>query len=118
MQALSRRGVEDAVPLRPAAAFRAGLRAGEPLHLDVSHLALPRDADRGAAGAGRAYALSNNQLTTHHLNGPSEKRVLGSVQEVRQVLESLFGLTLPAAAELDPTLARVCGFHGAQGAKP
>jgi N-hydroxyarylamine O-acetyltransferase len=59
---------------------------------------------------GARYALSNNQLTIHHINGPSERRVLGSVQEVRQVLESTFGLTLPAAAELDPTLARVCGF--------
>jgi N-hydroxyarylamine O-acetyltransferase len=67
---------------------------------------------------GARYALSNNQLTIHHTNGPSERRVLGSVQEVRQVLESMFGLTLPAAAELDPTLARVCGFQGAQAFRP
>jgi N-hydroxyarylamine O-acetyltransferase len=60
---------------------------------------------------GARYALSNNQLTIHHTDGPSERRVLGSVQEVRQVLESTFGLTLPAAAELDATLARVCGFQ-------
>ena len=59
---------------------------------------------------GGRYALSNNQLTTHHLGGPSERRVLTKVQEVRQVLESMFGLTLPAAAELDPALGRVCGF--------
>lgn len=60
---------------------------------------------------GGRYALSNNQLTIHHIDGPSERRLLGSVQEVRHVLESMFGLTLPAAAELDPTLARVCGFQ-------
>jgi N-hydroxyarylamine O-acetyltransferase len=59
---------------------------------------------------GARYALANNQLTTHHLGGTSERRVLANVQEVRQVLESMFGLTLPAAAELDPALARVCGF--------
>jgi hypothetical protein len=37
--------------------------------------------------------------------------VLANVGEVRQVLESMFGLTLPAAAELDPALARACGFR-------
>ncbi len=58
---------------------------------------------------GGRYVLSNNQLTVHHTHGASERRVLGSVQEVRQVLESMLGLTLPAAAELDSTLARVCG---------
>jgi N-hydroxyarylamine O-acetyltransferase len=59
---------------------------------------------------GGRYALSNNQLTTHRVGGPSERRMLGNVQEVRQVLESMFGLTLPVAAELDPALGRVCGF--------
>jgi N-hydroxyarylamine O-acetyltransferase len=61
---------------------------------------------------GGRYALSNNQLAIHHIGGISERRVLGSVGEVRQVLESMFGLTLPVAAELDPTLKRVCGFQG------
>lgn len=61
---------------------------------------------------GGRYALSNNQLATHHTDGPSERRVLGSVGEVRQVLESMFGLRLPVAAELDPALARACGFEG------
>jgi len=60
---------------------------------------------------GARYALANNQLTIHHIGAPSERRLLGSVGEVRQVLESTFGLTLPVAAELDPTLARVCGFQ-------
>ena len=60
---------------------------------------------------GGRYALSNNQLAIHHIGAPSERRVLTNVQEVRQVLESMFGLTLPAAAELDPALARVCGFQ-------
>jgi N-hydroxyarylamine O-acetyltransferase len=60
---------------------------------------------------GGRYALSNNQLAIHHIDGPSERRVLGSVGEVRQVLESMFGLRLPVAAELDPALARVCGFQ-------
>lgn len=59
---------------------------------------------------GARYALSNNQLTIHHIDGPSERRLLATVGEVRQTLESMFGLTLPAAAELDPALARACAF--------
>jgi N-hydroxyarylamine O-acetyltransferase len=61
---------------------------------------------------GGRYALSNNQLSIHHIDAPSERRVLGSVGEVRQVLESVFGLQLPAAAELDGALARACGLPG------
>ncbi len=60
---------------------------------------------------GGRSALSNNQLAIHHIGAPSERRVLGNVQEVRSVLETVFGLRLPDAAELDPTLARVCGFR-------
>jgi N-hydroxyarylamine O-acetyltransferase len=74
----------------------------------ASHFRSTLIAARPVPGA--RYALSNNQLAIHHIGGPSERRVLTSVQEVRQVLESMFGLTLPAAAELDPALARVCGF--------
>ena len=59
---------------------------------------------------GGRHALSNNQLTVHRLDGPSERRVLASVKEVRETLESLFGIALPPAAELDPALARACSF--------
>ena len=60
--------------------------------------------------AGGRYGLVNNRLSVHRLGGPSETQVLTSVAEVRGVLENVFGLTLPAAAELDPALARACGF--------
>jgi N-hydroxyarylamine O-acetyltransferase len=76
----------------PASHFRSSLIAARPF-------------------PGGRYALLNNQLTIHHIDAPSERRVLTSVQEVRQVLESMFGLTLPPAAELDPALARACGFQ-------
>jgi N-hydroxyarylamine O-acetyltransferase len=59
---------------------------------------------------GGRYALANNQLTTHYLDRPSEKRMLTSVTEVRDALETLFGLALPPTAELDPALARACSF--------
>ncbi|MEJ1965716.1 MAG: arylamine N-acetyltransferase [Gammaproteobacteria bacterium] len=60
---------------------------------------------------GGRYALSNNQLTMHHLDGPSERRVLAGVAEVREVLETVFGLALPPTDELDPALARACSFQ-------
>ena len=59
---------------------------------------------------GGRYALSNNQLTVHRLDRPSERRMLASVREVREALETLFGLSLPQTAELDPALARACAF--------
>ena len=59
---------------------------------------------------GGRHALSNNQLTVHRLDGPSERRLLASVIEVRETLETLFGIALPRAAELDPALARACSF--------
>jgi N-hydroxyarylamine O-acetyltransferase len=54
----------------------------------------------------RRYALSNNQLTVHHLGGPRERRVLATVAELRDTLESTFLLRLPDARELDRALAR------------
>ncbi len=75
----------------PASQFRTGIRVARP-------------------APGRRYGLLNNQLTVHHLAGPSERRVLTSVAEVREALETLFGLVLPPAADLDPALARACAF--------
>ena len=60
----------------------------------------------------RRYGLANNFLSTHRLNGPSERRALKSIPEVRQVLTEVFGLTLPEDAgsreQLDSAIARVC----------
>ncbi len=53
------------------------------------------------------YALRNNQLTTHHLDGRTERRVLTTVAELRAVLEDVFRLQMPAIAGLDSTLQRV-----------
>jgi N-hydroxyarylamine O-acetyltransferase len=54
----------------------------------------------------RRYALSNNQLTVHHPGGRSERRVLTTVAELRNTLESIFLLRLPEARGLDRALAR------------
>jgi N-hydroxyarylamine O-acetyltransferase len=71
----------------PESIFRTTLRAARP-------------------APGRRYALLNNKLAIHHLNGPTEKRALASVGELRAVLERDFLLLLPDAAELEATLAR------------
>lgn len=55
----------------------------------------------------RRYALRNNQLTVHHLNGETERQTLKTVAELRAVLEDDFHLTLPAIAGLDSALQRV-----------
>lgn len=59
---------------------------------------------------GLRHGLLNNRLTTHRLNGPTEKQVLTSVAEIREALTGVFGLTLPDGPDLDRAIARVCEF--------
>lgn len=56
---------------------------------------------------GRRHALNNKRLTTYSTNAPSERRELGSVAEIRDVLVGLFGIALPATEKLGPVLERV-----------
>ena len=53
------------------------------------------------------YALRNNQLTTHHLDGRTERRVLSTVTELRTALEDVFRLKLPPITNLDDALQRL-----------
>ena len=57
--------------------------------------------------ADRRYALFNNELAIHHLNGGTERRLLTSAIELGTTLERVFHITLPAAPELHAALARV-----------
>src|SRR5438128_4108562 len=57
------------------------------------------------AAPDRRYALRNNELAVHHLNGSTERSVLATVAQLRAALEGPFGLTLPDAPELDAALA-------------
>ncbi|MCU0550476.1 MAG: arylamine N-acetyltransferase [Leptolyngbya sp. Prado105] len=52
----------------------------------------------------RRYALLNNQLTLHYLDGRTERQHLSSVKELRAVLEDCFRLQLPVEANLDRVL--------------
>jgi N-hydroxyarylamine O-acetyltransferase len=58
------------------------------------------------------YALRNNELAVHHLNGSTERRVLAAANELRTALEGTFGLTLPEAPELDAVLGRLTAQSG------
>lgn len=50
---------------------------------------------------GRRLALANNQMSVHHVNGPTEKRTIECVDELERVLVEDFGIALPD----DPRLA-------------
>jgi N-hydroxyarylamine O-acetyltransferase len=54
------------------------------------------------------YALRNNQLLVHFLNGRTEHRILSKAAELRTVLEDIFALNLGAiTADLDWALQQV-----------
>jgi N-hydroxyarylamine O-acetyltransferase len=61
----------------------------------------------GRAVPGRRYALRNNELAVHSLNGGTERRVLENAAELRGTLQDLFRLTLPETPELDAVLERL-----------
>jgi N-hydroxyarylamine O-acetyltransferase len=54
----------------------------------------------------RRYALGNNQLSIHHMNGKSEKRTLNAI-ELRDALADLFKVRLAGLDGLDTALARL-----------
>lgn len=54
----------------------------------------------------RRYALRNADLATHFPNGVTERRSLGSGAEIRQVLEELFDIRVPAGPDVDAALQR------------
>jgi N-hydroxyarylamine O-acetyltransferase len=59
------------------------------------------------AAPDRRYALLNNELAVHRLNGGTERRVLTSAAEMRKTLEHDFHLTLPDTPQLDAALERL-----------
>jgi N-hydroxyarylamine O-acetyltransferase len=54
----------------------------------------------------RRYALFNNEFAVHHRGGPSERRVLENVAELRDVLEGALLIELPRVPQLDGALQR------------
>lgn len=59
----------------------------------------------GLAPAGTRFGLLNNQFNAYDLNGPTESRTLKSGAEIRDVLQTVFRIDVPADA--DEALARL-----------
>jgi N-hydroxyarylamine O-acetyltransferase len=59
------------------------------------------------AQADRRYALSNTELAIHHRDGYTERRALLSASELRQALQELFGIDVPAGDDVDAAFARL-----------
>ncbi len=60
----------------------------------------------------RRYALFNNQLSIHHLRGESEQRTIVSAAELRTLLETTFGLSLPDTPDPATALERIVSGSG------
>jgi N-hydroxyarylamine O-acetyltransferase len=56
---------------------------------------------------GRRHALRGTELTTHHANGSSERRVLASGADIRTALEDTFGIAVPSGAAVNEALDRL-----------
>lgn len=57
------------------------------------------------AGAAERHALRNTRYAIHYPDGRTERRVLSSASEMREVLEGPFRVALPEAPNLDAKLA-------------
>ncbi len=54
--------------------------------------------------AGKRHTLANANYAVHYLDRPSEKRALGSADELMALLQDTFGIRLPAHAQLRKAL--------------
>lgn len=57
------------------------------------------------AQPGRRYALMNNRLSIHHLDGHSEQREIASTAELADILERPFEIAIPDRAALEAQAA-------------
>jgi N-hydroxyarylamine O-acetyltransferase len=77
-------------------------------HYVMSHADSPMLGRLLAArvAADRRFGLGNGILNVHHMQGASERRRIGSVADLRDVLRSTFGIDVPEGQEVDAALAR------------
>jgi N-hydroxyarylamine O-acetyltransferase len=57
--------------------------------------------------ANRRYALRNNELAVHNSEGPTERRVIRSADELGETLRTVFRLRLPETRDLQEALQRI-----------
>jgi N-hydroxyarylamine O-acetyltransferase len=78
-------------------------------HYVTSHADSPMQGRLLAArvAADRRFGLGNGVLSVHHLHGASEQRPIGSAAELKAVLETTFGIDVPAGRDVEAALERV-----------
>lgn len=97
--------------------YRFDLQEQTPVDIEVlnhyvaTHVKSPLHGTLLAArpAADRRFALRNNQLAVHHLDGETERRELRSASELRDVLEEIFGIAVPSDPRVTTALERLCG---------
>jgi N-hydroxyarylamine O-acetyltransferase len=77
-----------------------------------SHFTRQFSAARSAPG--RRYALRNNRLSIHSLDGRTEYHILSTTKRLRQTLETDIGLAIPKDDEVDELLERLIRVEVAQ----
>ena len=83
-------------------------------HHPGSHFVTGLIAARPAPGV--RYALRDNMLAVHRLDGGTGRRTLATVAELRAALEDTFLLTLPEAPEIDLALGGLIARAGQKAA--
>jgi N-hydroxyarylamine O-acetyltransferase len=78
-------------------------------HYVMSHAESPMRSRLLAARAApdRRFGLGSGILSVHHLHGASEQRRISNVDGLKRVLDSTFGIEVPAGEDVDAALARV-----------
>jgi N-hydroxyarylamine O-acetyltransferase len=78
-------------------------------HYVVSHPDSPMRSRLLAARVApdRRFGLGSGIMSVHHLHGASEQRRVESVDELKLVLGSTFGIDVPAGPNVDAALSRV-----------
>ena len=92
--------------------YRFDLQAQQQIDIEVLNFYVAQHADspmRGRLMAARVapdrrFALRNGTFTVYHLDGRHEQRELATVAELRDVLGTTFGVTVPADASFDAAL--------------
>ena len=55
----------------------------------------------------RRYAMRDNHLSIHHLDGRCEQRLIGTANELRATFSNVFDLAIPDTSDADAALARI-----------
>jgi len=58
-------------------------------------------------GPGVRYALNNNEFAIHRMDDGTERKTLGSADEVLEILQTVFLIQLPGAPELKKIIERI-----------